>query len=696
MKKKIFLEIIALVVLTCFSMTACQEPKPELPALTGTVNISGVAEVGQTLTANTSSLGGSGTISYLWKRGIFYIGTDNNTYTVQPTDDGSTITVTVIRSDCTGSKTSDLVGPVTNTSLSALTGTVNISGIAEVGQILTANTDSLSGNGTISYLWKRGIFYIGTDSNTYTVQLTDVGSTITVTVTRSDCSGSKTSELVGPVTNTNLSVLTGTVNISGIAEVGQILTANTDSLGGNGMISYLWKRGIFNIGTDSNTYTVQSTDAGSTITVTVTRSDYTGSKTSEPIGPITDSSLPALTGTVSIGGTAEVGQTLTANIGSLNGVGVYFYQWKSGDTVTAVNTNIIDANQQTYTLAQTDMGKYIAVTVTRSGNSGSVTSTAIGPTTEMSPEETVTVPGVDLDTKLAWLRTNVQSNAAYLVTVDKTEYLSGITSSNDNSNNYLSYAGKGNITIRLEGIGGEQIVRLDHNKGSLFIVGRGVKLVLETDITLQGRRENNTSLIYINANGAMEMRNGAKISGNTASNDTVSYGGGVYVNVGGTLTMNGGEISGNTASAPISSYSSYGGGVYVNSNGTFTMSGGIISGNTSSAFSSSYGGGVYVNSNGTFTMSGGIISGNTSSAASSSSSSYGGGVYVNSNGTFTKTGGTVYGYTADDSNSNVVRQNNRGHAAYVSSSPVKRRESTAGPTDNMDSDVEGTAGGWEE
>ena len=58
----------------------------------------------------------------------------------------------------------------------------------------------------------------------------------------------------------------------------------------------------------------------------------------------------------------------------------------------------------------------------------------------MSPEMTVTVPGIDLDTKLAWLRTNVQSNAAYLVTVDKTEYLSGITSSNDNSNNYLSYS----------------------------------------------------------------------------------------------------------------------------------------------------------------------------------------------------------------------------------------------------------------
>jgi len=79
------------------------------------------------------------------------------------------------------------------------------------------------------------------------------------------------------------SVLTGTVTIFGIVEVGQTLTANTDNLGGNGTITYQWRGGETNIGTNSRTYSIQNADVGSTITVTVTRSDNSGSITSEPV-----------------------------------------------------------------------------------------------------------------------------------------------------------------------------------------------------------------------------------------------------------------------------------------------------------------------------------------------------------------------------------------------------------------------------
>jgi hypothetical protein len=44
-----------------------------------------------------------------------------------------------------------------------------------------------------------------------------------------------------------------------------------------------------------------------------------------------------------------------------------------------------------------------------------------------------------------------------------------------------------------------------------------------------------------------------------------------------------------------------------------------------------------------------------------------------------------------NSSGNVV--SNMGHAVYVDSSPVKRRETTAGPSVNMNSAVAGTAGG---
>jgi hypothetical protein len=82
-------------------------------------------------------------------------------------------------------------------------------------------------------------------------------------------------------------VLTGTVSIIGTAAVGQTLAADTNSLDGVGSVSYQWRRTngetTVEIGTDSDTYTVQDTDAGGVITVTVTRDNYLGGMTSAPI-----------------------------------------------------------------------------------------------------------------------------------------------------------------------------------------------------------------------------------------------------------------------------------------------------------------------------------------------------------------------------------------------------------------------------
>jgi hypothetical protein len=75
-----------------------------------------------------------------------------------------------------------------------------------------------------------------------------------------------------------------------------------------------------------------------------------------------------LTGTVSINGTAAVGETLTANIAGLSGVGTPSYQWKRGDTP-------IGGNSGTYTPVAADAGSTITVTVSREGYGRSVTST---------------------------------------------------------------------------------------------------------------------------------------------------------------------------------------------------------------------------------------------------------------------------------------------------------------------------------
>jgi uncharacterized repeat protein (TIGR02543 family) len=287
------------------------------------------------------------------------------------------------------------------------------------------------------------------------------------------------------------------------------------------------------------------------------------------------------------------------------------------------------------------------------------------------------VPGATLAAKLSWLQTNAISNVDYTVEVSANESISPTT---------LSFSGKTNVGITLRGTGAVRTVSLTSN-GAMFTVESGVTLTLDNNITLQGRSDNTSSLVRVNSGGRLIMNTGSCITNNTALGSTTGYGGGVFMN-GGTFTMSGGTISGNTSF-------SYGGGVYINS-GTFTMSGGTISGNTTTRGG---GGGVSVSSGGTFTMSGGTISGNTTSY-SGNVPAYGGGVCVF--GTFTKTGGTIYGYSASDTvNSNVVKngstvQSNQGHAVYVmSSNPVKRRETTAWPANNMDSSRTGTAGGWD-
>jgi len=68
-----------------------------------------------------------------------------------------------------------------------------------------------------------------------------------------------------------------------------------------------------------------------------------------------------------------------------------------------------------------------------------------------------------------------------------------------------------------------------------------------------------------------------------------------------------------------------------------------------------------------------------------------------------KTGGTIYGYASGDTKSNTAKnssgdvQSNRGHAVsvYKSETTTYRRETTTGPTVNLNSSVAGAAGGWE-
>jgi hypothetical protein len=138
-----------------------------------------------------------------------------------------------------------------------------------------------------------------------------------------DRNGKKFAKECNVTVAANVPALTGTVSISGTAQVGQTLTANTSSLGGRGTISYQWLRnGTDNIGTDSNTYTLVDADAGSKISVQVSRAKNTGTVTSDPTAEV------ITTGGISIGngvsgddfpGDANVSATGTGNLAISNG-----------------------------------------------------------------------------------------------------------------------------------------------------------------------------------------------------------------------------------------------------------------------------------------------------------------------------------------------------------------------------------------
>jgi len=291
--------------------------------------------------------------------------------------------------------------------------------------------------------------------------------------------------------------------------------------------------------------------------------------------------LPPLTGTLSVTGIPLVGQTLTANTANLGGRGDIAFQWMRG------TDEIAGATASTYTLQAADMGYAISVRVSRDGFTGFV---------ESDPTAVVTAPnmpgGVGLLAQLNWVQTLGESGASYLIEIDGDESLPGT----------FTFSRPG-VTLILRGSVPSSI-SVDAN-GSLFVVGTAFTLVLDDNLTLQGRPANNNHLVRVNSGGTLVMNPGSSITGNTnTSTLAANAGGGVRVNSGGTFTMYGGEISGNS-STDNWNFANSGGGVHVESGGVFNMRGGEIFGNDAGWAS---GGGVF--NAGTFRISDGIVRGN--------------------------------------------------------------------------------------
>jgi len=347
------------------------------PVLTGTVSITGAVLVDETLAADVSALNGTGAISYQWKRGNTNVGTDTGTYKVQATDVGGTITVTVTRNN--------YIGEITSSPTTAVPALVSVtlnnvtqdgSSASQTTTLLTLNFGSsipnlTADNITISHSVSGQDVVKGVPTasgNNYTLPISGFTSdgTLTVSVAKPGYNITGSPKTISVYCYTP--PLTGTVGINGKLVTNQQLSANTTNLGGNGAITYQWRRGTTAVGTNSSTYAVVAADVSSSFTLRVTRAGYSGYI----------DSLPLISGSVSITGTAQIGQTLTASTTSLGGSGDITYQWKRG-------SDVIGTNSSTYTIQSADEGSTITVTVTRAGYTGSVTS---------SPTATITLPAL--------------------------------------------------------------------------------------------------------------------------------------------------------------------------------------------------------------------------------------------------------------------------------------------------------------
>ena len=274
----------------------------EVTASAASVTLSGTAAEDQTLSYSSDL---QGTLSQQWKRnGNVNLGT-GLTHTLTQADVGATITVTV-SSDVSGvsSVTSGASATVSNIN-DAPTG-LAVSGTPTLSYVLTADISNLVDEdndpdavleSTVSYIWKRdGVVVSAPGTKTHTLTDADVGKNMSVTVSYTDDLGTPeqiTEASIGSVAiNVNDTGIKPT--ISGTVTEGQALLATTLM---QGTVVYQWqkhKNGVSsNIGSNSMNYTLLSTDAAHTITVTVS-TDLAGvaSQTSDHTSSVVDMSPP--------------------------------------------------------------------------------------------------------------------------------------------------------------------------------------------------------------------------------------------------------------------------------------------------------------------------------------------------------------------------------------------------------------------
>ena len=271
-------------------------PRPNSPA-TGAPTITGTARVGETLTANTSGIAdtdglGGATFSYQWIANDGTPDTDitdatDSTYTLIAADQGKYIRVRVSFADDKANQES-IVSVMT--AAAAAQSSPAINGTAQVGETLTVDTYGMASGlvrAAYSCQWVANDGTSDTDitgatNSTYTLVPDDEGKTIKAQVTFTNDAGNeetRTSPATAAVADRPNSPASGAPVITGTAQVGQTLTADTTGIADDDGLSdatfgYQWLADDAEItGSTDSTYTLLAAAEGKTIKVQVSFTD---------------------------------------------------------------------------------------------------------------------------------------------------------------------------------------------------------------------------------------------------------------------------------------------------------------------------------------------------------------------------------------------------------------------------------------
>ena len=347
--------------------------------------VTGRAIVGETLTGTTGEWSKGGTFALQWLAdGQVVPGATTSTLVLDAAQLGKRISLKVTETSndpdvvVVSAATSEVVrGTLRATTLPS------VKGQPFVGKPLSAEPGTWNAaKPTFTYQWLvDGRAVPGATGTTYTPSGADEGKTVAVRVGASVAKGmdpgSATSESTALVAPDPTTVSNRTApKVSGTPRVGETLSSTEGTWTNEPTsFSYQWLvGGVAITGATRPTYELERSTAGKVVTVRVTASKAgltSGTATSDPVGPIasgpiTNTTLPVVTGTAAPGG------TLSASTGTWDPADglTYDYQW------LADGTPVAGATSSSIVVTESLVGKAVAVVVTarRGADSASATS----------------------------------------------------------------------------------------------------------------------------------------------------------------------------------------------------------------------------------------------------------------------------------------------------------------------------------